>query len=290
MNAKTNKKTEEKEKTCFIIMPIADMDGYDTGHFNRIYNHLIKPACEKSGFKPVRADDVASSNYIIIDILHKILDSEMVICDLSGRNPNVLYELGIRQAFNLPTVLIKDIKTAKIFDIQGLRYTEYSQSLRVDEVARDTELINKAISQTENCDPKDVNSLIQLLAVKPASRPSSVEISSDTTVILGALKDLATRMSSLETVKKDFSMSSETYTGKWRKSYVPPIIKKLDETTYEINGEKIEIGSELFADGVQIGKLADAHPLGIKIKTVSGSMLQLSTTDSLYSKITDIPF
>ena len=77
---KKNSQTETKEKTCFIIMPIADMDGYDSGHFDRVYEHLIKPACENSGHKAIRADDIASSNYIIIDILHKILDSDMVLC------------------------------------------------------------------------------------------------------------------------------------------------------------------------------------------------------------------
>ncbi len=40
------------------------------------------------------------TNYIVIDILKKILESEFVLCDLSAKNPNVFYELGIRQAFN----------------------------------------------------------------------------------------------------------------------------------------------------------------------------------------------
>jgi len=126
----------------------SDMEGYDNGHFSRVYNHLIKPACEDSGYKPIRADEVASSNYIVIDILTKIVESDLVICDLSGKNPNVLYELGIRQAFNLPTVLIKDNKTDKIFDIQGLRYTEYSQSLRVDTVRQQIKSISKSIKET----------------------------------------------------------------------------------------------------------------------------------------------
>ncbi len=270
-------------------MPIADMDGYDTGHFSRVYNHLIKPACEKSGFKPVRADDVASSNYIIIDILHKILDSDMVLCDLSGRNPNVLYELGIRQAFNLPTVLIKDIKTTKIFDIQGLRYTEYNQTLRIDEVVRDADLLQQAIKQTANCDPKDVNSLIQLLAVKPATRPSSVEISSDTTVILGALKDLANRMSSLEATQSPYLLSPSAYPSRNRFN-LARIIKKLDDGTFEINDEAMEIGAELYVDGKSLGKLADVTPSGVKIKTDAGTIVDFSAGDPRFSKLTTIPF
>ena len=139
---------EKTQKTCFVVMPISDMDDYEKGHFTRVYSHLIRPACERSGFTPIRADDVASSNYIVIDILSKIIESDLVICDLSGKNPNVLYELGIRQAFNLPTVLIKDIKTNRIFDIQGLRYTEYNHALRVDTVENQISEIVKSINET----------------------------------------------------------------------------------------------------------------------------------------------
>ena len=107
---------EKEIKSCFIIMPISDQDGYDKGHFNRVYEHLIKPACIKAGFKPIRADEEVKTNYIVVDIIRKILDSEMVLCDLSAKNPNVLYELGLRQAFNRKVVLIKDKKTNRIFE------------------------------------------------------------------------------------------------------------------------------------------------------------------------------
>jgi len=286
------KETKPKQKTCFVIMPIADMDDYDSGHFHRVYTHIIKPACEKAGFIPLRADDIASSNYIIIDILQKILDSEMVLCDLSGRNPNVLYELGIRQAFNLPTVLIKDIKTNKIFDIQGLRYTEYNQILRVDEVFANTEMIAKALTETEKATGKDVNSLIQLLAVKPATRPSNVELSNDTSVILSAIKDLATRVSTIE--QTSTPPSSTAYWNEYlkqttyRKS-IPPI-KKTDDGGYLINGKPFEIGDEVYQDGNMLGILADANPTTIFIKNKTGSISKMNVSDMRFQFISDIPF
>ena len=83
-------------------MPISNNENYSEGHFNRVYSHLIIPACELAGFKAVRADDIINTNYIAIDIIKRIIESDMAICDLSSQNPNVLYELGIRQAFNKP--------------------------------------------------------------------------------------------------------------------------------------------------------------------------------------------
>ena len=116
----TEEKTEEGP-VCFVLMPISDPEEYDTGHFRRVYDHLIVPSCEKAGFNPVRADEVKKTNHIVLDVLKKIVESEMVLCNLSSKNPNVLYELGIRQAFNLPVTIIKDKSTSRIFDIQGIR-------------------------------------------------------------------------------------------------------------------------------------------------------------------------
>ena len=95
MSEKTNK---TQAKTCFIIMPISDHDKYSPGHFGRVYEYIIKPACLVAGFEPLRADDVKTTNYIALDIIKQIISCDMAICDLSSQNPNVLYEVGIRQA------------------------------------------------------------------------------------------------------------------------------------------------------------------------------------------------
>ena len=142
----TQAKIETSEKpVCFVLMPIADVHGYEPGHFGRVYEHLLKPAIIAAGYMPVRADDTVKTDYIVVGIIQKIVESAMVLCDFSARNPNVMYELGIRHAFNKPVVLIRDKKTDKIFDIQGLRYAEYDESLRIDSVNKDIGKITSAI-------------------------------------------------------------------------------------------------------------------------------------------------
>lgn len=143
-----NQISEEAKKTCFVIMPIADVLGYDQGHFRRVYDYIIVPACTKAGFVPTLASDVKSSNLIIADILKRILDADMIVCDLSSRNPNVLYELGIRQAFDLPVALLKDDETKETFDIQGIRYVEYDKQLRIDLVDKAVGLLSDSILET----------------------------------------------------------------------------------------------------------------------------------------------
>jgi hypothetical protein len=174
------------EKKCFIIMPISDSNDYPADHFKRVYNHLIKPACERASFKPIRADDILTTNYIGLDILKNILSCEMAICDLSSRNPNVLYELGIRQAFNLPVTLLKDSRTSRIFDIQGFRDVEYDESLRIDSVEDTIKALSETIKNTYS-NKTEVNSLISLLGIEPARISERTKISSDTELILNTL-------------------------------------------------------------------------------------------------------
>lgn len=188
----------EKKKNCFVIMPISDMEGYDSGHFGRVYEHLIKPACIEAGLEPVRADEVKNTNFIVLDILKRILQSDMAICDLSGRNPNVLYELGIRQAFNLPVTLIKDKKTKDIFDIQALRFVEYNETLRIDHIKNDIENVKIGLLETFDSDGKDINSIVQLLGIHAAERPKKVEISKETELILNAILNIGNRIKALE--------------------------------------------------------------------------------------------
>ena len=189
---------EEEKKKCFVIMPISDADGYEKGHFTRVYEHLIKPAVIEAGFEPVRADDTSKANFIVVDILQQILKCDIAICDLSSRNPNVFYELGIRQAFNLRTILIKDNRTAMPFDISGIRTLTYNESLRIDEVKKTTPEMAKCIKDTYEADIKEVNSLLQLLSIeKPATLPAKVTLSQDSNMILTAINDLSKKVNIL---------------------------------------------------------------------------------------------
>ncbi|MEO1495558.1 MAG: hypothetical protein AAFV43_00235 [Planctomycetota bacterium] len=171
-----NKKATRSRKRpskgeCFVIMPISDQPGYPDGHFGDVYRDLIKPAVKTSGYTPVRADEVKKTNLIHEDILRRLLDTPLAVCDLSSRNPNVLFELGIRQAFDKPTVLLKDDKTPEVFDVGPLRYIEYAHSLRYADVLEAQAELDQVIGETiEAAESGElVNSLIRLLALQEAA-------------------------------------------------------------------------------------------------------------------------
>ena len=179
-----------KEKTCFVVMPIADMPGYEPGHFGRVYANIIKPACEKAGFKAVRADDVQNAGMIHIDILNHLLDADMVVCDLSGKNANVMFELGIRQAFNKPVVLIQDKGTSRIFDISPMRCIDYDKDMRYDSVLPVQEKMVSYIEQTyEKRDSTDnINSIVGLLSISRAAELPKASGSSEDKEWYNAMK------------------------------------------------------------------------------------------------------
>src|ERR1044072_932362 len=168
-----NDSSKPKSKPeCFIIMPISDPDGYSTGHFKHVFDDIFAPACVKAGFEPIRADQVRQTNLIHLDVLQKLVESPMALCDLSSRNPNVLFELGLRQAFDKPVALVREIGTADIFDIAPLRYTEYRREQIYHEVLEDQEAIATSITATIEAfkNGQGINSIVKLLSLtKPAT-------------------------------------------------------------------------------------------------------------------------
>lgn len=157
----------KEDNDCFVIMPISDPDGYETGHFQHVYDDIISPACDNAGYNAIRADDVLQTNLIHLDVLKRLLETPMAICDLSTRNPNVLFELGLRQAFDKSVVLVQEKDTPQIFDIAPLRYTEYRKERVYHEVLEDQKAIAKALEATADAAnaPDGLNSIVNLLSL-----------------------------------------------------------------------------------------------------------------------------
>ncbi|CCN46536.1 conserved hypothetical protein [Vibrio nigripulchritudo MADA3029] len=166
---------------CFVIMPISDPDEYESGHFSRVYKHLITPACKGAGFDVVRADDINQTDYIALNIIEQIHEADMVVCDISSRNPNVMYELGIRHAISKPVVILKDNTTSKIFDIQGIRHIEYDKKLRIDNINETIPTLTEFIKNTYESSKSgsSSNSLINLFEKNEDSNNQESRVNGD---------------------------------------------------------------------------------------------------------------
>lgn len=160
-------KSQQYKNKCFVIMPISDQDGYPEGHFDKIYKQIIYPSIQDAGYDPYRVDSNLLSQSIMLEIFMAIQECPMAVCDLSARNPNVLYELGLRQAYDKPVVLIKDEKTPKIFDVSGLNTHEYNSQRLYENVLDAKEKIKKAIIETKKSSGNN-HSIVKLLNTSKA--------------------------------------------------------------------------------------------------------------------------
>lgn len=161
----TDKLKDEQEK-CFVIMPISDQGDYPKGHFTKVYDQIFKPAIEAAGYEAYRVDEDKISNPIINKIFDAVQNCPMALCDLSNRNPNVLYELGLRQAYDKPVVLVQDEKTQRIFDVSGINTVQYSSERLYENVMEARIKITEAIISTR--EGKE-NSIVKIVRAETAS-------------------------------------------------------------------------------------------------------------------------
>lgn len=96
---------------------------FDAG-FNTIYDS-IRQAADNAGLRCRRADDIWEHAAIIQDVVSLIDRSRIVICDCTGRNPNVFYEAGIAHTLGRDVILITQSEHDIPFDLRHLRYVRY---------------------------------------------------------------------------------------------------------------------------------------------------------------------
>lgn len=115
---------------AFIAMPFSEKTaGYKQGYFDEVLKHLITPAAVRANFNS-RTAKKAGSEVIQSTIVNDLFNADLVIVDLTEHNPNVLFELGMRIAFNKPVCLIRAKGTGAIFDIDHmLRVYDYDPSM-----------------------------------------------------------------------------------------------------------------------------------------------------------------
>ena len=118
MVTKKNESNPKKDKCCFVIMPFG-------GWLNTYYDEIYIPAIKAADMKPTRADDLYRPGNIVNDIWNYTKSADIILADLTSKNPNVFYELGLAHAITKPAVLI----TASIedipFDLRSLRVLVY---------------------------------------------------------------------------------------------------------------------------------------------------------------------
>lgn len=177
-------RNEERRPIAFVIQ------NFDGGRFDKRYQETIRPAIEKAGAVPNRADQILGLQPIIEKIEDAIREADICIAEVSLDNPNVWLELGFALAIDRPTVILCDrgIRQELPFDIQHrpvILYSTESKSgyedledrivrevknqLQVASRLKKAPAVQIGASDTKDLKGYEISILSALLALWPAS-------------------------------------------------------------------------------------------------------------------------
>lgn len=104
--------------SCFVMMPFGEW-------FDRYYHEIYIPAIKDAGFEPIRADELFKTGSVVEQIWEQIQKSKVLLADLTGKNANVFYELGLAHAAKKPVVFTSSNIDDVPFDLRHLRVIIY---------------------------------------------------------------------------------------------------------------------------------------------------------------------
>ncbi len=118
------------------------------GFFTEVLGSLVSPAGRDAGFTVTTANR-QGTDVIQSTIVNDLLNADLVVANLTEHNPNVLFELGMRMAFDKPVALIRAQGTEQIFDVDNmLRVFDYDPNLWPTTVERDLPKLRDHIKAT----------------------------------------------------------------------------------------------------------------------------------------------
>lgn len=104
--------------TCFVMMPFG-------GWFDTYYKDIYVPAIKEAGFEPIRGDELFSTGSVVEQIWEQVVKAKVLLADLTGKNANVFYELGLAHAAKKPVVFTSAKLEDVPFDLRHLRVILY---------------------------------------------------------------------------------------------------------------------------------------------------------------------
>lgn len=151
--------------TCFVIMPFG-------GWFDRYYQEIYAKAIMDAGFEPVRADEIFTTGSVVDQIWEHICKAKVLLADLTDKNPNVFYEVGLAHARGKPIVLAAAKLEDVPFDLRHLRMVIYDVR-EPDWAAKLFALVSDHLKSAKADPEKSIPSAFRHREEKDENRPTN---------------------------------------------------------------------------------------------------------------------
>ncbi len=157
-------------------MPISSLDGCDEQHWSEV-KCILFDAITESGLDPSLVSDADDVGVIQARIVKNLYENPIVVCDVSGRNANVMFELGLRLAFDRPTVIVIDDKTPFSFDTSPIEHLRYPRDLRYAKIEKfKRDLSDKLSSVLKKAKEPDYSTFLKHFGSFTASKIDQKEL------------------------------------------------------------------------------------------------------------------
>lgn len=108
----------------FFVSQVGATDSPERQRADDVHDGIVAPVAEQFGMPVRRADRDPTPGQVTTQIVRALLEARIVVADLTGRNPNVYYELGVAHAFQRPVVVVVDKSSSLSFDTQNEKVVE----------------------------------------------------------------------------------------------------------------------------------------------------------------------
>jgi hypothetical protein len=97
--------------------------------YKQLYSEVIQPVADSFGLEAYHVGDVFGPGMILNDIVQGLIESKVIIAEVTPSNQNVFYELGYAHALGKPTILLAERGKQPPFDISGYRHLFYDNTI-----------------------------------------------------------------------------------------------------------------------------------------------------------------
>ncbi len=192
-------------KTCFVIAPIGGEGSEERTRSDLVFKYVIEEAVVPLGFSVTRADMLSTSGDITHQIILKLVESDLVVADLTGKNPNVFYEMAVRHAARKPIVHLIEAGESIPFDVAHHR----TISLDHTDLASASACRQQIVAQIDNmgANPSEINNPLSTALDMQLLSQSGNLLERSNAQILGKLEEMSSELLELRSQLRSSDLS-----------------------------------------------------------------------------------